>query len=308
MTHTGLLFVLVGPSGTGKNSIITALLKEDNLGNLRQLTTVTTRPKRENETEGKEHYFVSEPRFQELIESGALIEHQLIHKEFYYGAPHEGVKKAIDSGEDLIADIDVLGAKALKAAYPENVILIFIAPPDSRVLEERIRSRESETEEAIRTRLERAAMERTYVPECDYLVVNDDLAHAVQLVKDIVVAYQHDLHVEDHAGFFAHAWVAEPAGILTVDEKLPFAPVTKRETAIASLKAHLAEQNILVEDVNGHAAGVWYHHQHGQPVVDMIIPMQAVQIPEHSQWRPAETIVLPSYIKELLGDLRPTFE
>ncbi|MBZ0309378.1 MAG: guanylate kinase [Anaerolineae bacterium] len=310
MRYTGLLFVLVGPSGTGKNTIITSLLREHSPGNLRQLATVTTRPKRESETEGREHYFVTEPRFHELIDAGALIEYQLIHKQWSYGTPHEGVKQAINTGEDLIADIDVFGAKALKSAFPENVILIFIAPPDSRVLEERIRNRDSDSEETIRTRLERAAMERTYIPECDYVVVNDDLEQAVQLVKDILVAHKNNLHVEDRAAFAAHAWIAEPEGVLTVDEKLPCAEVEKRETAISALKSRLTAQGILAEDLNGHEASIWYHRQHGQPMVDVIVPMRAVQIPDSlpTRWQQAELIPLPSYIKELMVDLRPTFE
>lgn len=304
MKYEGFLFVLVGPSGAGKNAIINKLLREQNPGNLRQLTTVTTRPKRENETEGREHYFVSQPRFEELVEADALIEYQLIHKKWYYGTPQAELESAFGKGEHLIADIDVLGAKALKNAFPENVTLVFIAPPNTSVLEARIRERSTDTEEQIQTRLERAALEMGYVPVCDFVVINDDLEHATSLVKEIISARREGQTMK----LAAHAWIRGEDGVLTHSEKLPCTPVENREGAANNLKTYLREVlGVLAEPIDGNAA--WYHHTNTHPFVDIILPMRAVQVPDKDEleWQPSEQIEISLYLKEMMAELKPTF-
>lgn len=304
MSYAGCLFVLVGPSGAGKNAIINTLLGEQNPGNLRQLTTMTTRPRRETEQEGREHFFVSHARFQELIDEGALIEYQIIHKEHYYGTPHGRLEMALTNGETLVADIDMYGARALKNAFPQNVMLVFIAPPNTALLEQRIRERSSDTEAQIQTRLQRAALEMTYVPECDYLVINDDLAHATALVKEIILAQRSGQPITD--ALSVCAWISGAAGVLVEDEHLPCMTIQKRESAVETLTRYLQDTlHIIAEAEN--AGVVWYHHAENRPTVELIVPMRTLQYPSFAEWQPPEEIALPMYLKEMLGDLKPTF-
>ena len=136
--HAGLLFVLVGPTAVGKNWLMKEAL--DQLTDLVQMPTATTRPIRADEQEGREHYFFSKAGFQDLIDSGALLEHQLVHGH-KYGIIRARLEQALAAGRDQIADIDVLGASILREAFPDNVVLIFISPPDTVTLEKRIRAR-----------------------------------------------------------------------------------------------------------------------------------------------------------------------
>lgn len=182
----GLLFVLVGPAGAGKNEVMKRVLPR--LSNLRQLPTATTRPRRPNEQHGREHLFVSRPEFQKLIENNALIEWQTVHGELY-GMPRATVEEAIAGEEDLVADIDVLGATYLRSLYPDNSVLIFIQPSSLDDLKERMAKR-GEPPEEIAKRLRRVDMEMQYAPLCDYLIINEDekLDEAAEILYAIVLA------------------------------------------------------------------------------------------------------------------------
>lgn len=181
----GLIFVLVGPSAVGKNAIMQDALKQ--VGNLRQLPTATTREKRHTEQEGREHFFQTEDSFVKLIEENALLEWQWVHGH-RYGMLRQTVEDAIADTTDHVADIDVLGAAILKHRYPENSVLVFVCPPDARVLEQRIRDRAEETEEEISRRLQRVPFEMKFAAMCDYLIVNDSLSQAVDEFIGIVRA------------------------------------------------------------------------------------------------------------------------
>ncbi|NWG17057.1 MAG: guanylate kinase [Chloroflexi bacterium] len=180
----GLLFVLVGPAGVGKNEIMKQVLPR--IGNLRQLPTATTRPIRASELHGREHLFVSRLEFQKLIETNALIEWQTVHDELY-GMPRATVEQAIANEEDLIADIEVLGATYLRSLYPDNSVLIFIQPPSLDELNKRMAKR-GESPEQIAKRLRRVDMEMQYAPLCDYLITNEKLDEASEILYAIVLA------------------------------------------------------------------------------------------------------------------------
>ena len=182
----GLLFLLVGPTAVGKNTLMKSVLA-DPVGRLRQLPTATTRPMRPDEQQGREHMFVNETEFRQLITRNALIEWQMVH-DHLYGVPRATVEAAIVANQDLIADIDVLGATYLRSVYPDNVILIFIAPKSEADLLERMQKRATETEAEIAIRMERVKMEMSYAPLCDYLIVNDDAEAASQMLRGIVLA------------------------------------------------------------------------------------------------------------------------
>jgi guanylate kinase len=188
------LFTIIGPAGVGKNALMEAALQRE--ANLKQLATATTRPPRPNEKDGRERLFLNVHQFQQMRESGALLEWQEVHRDEFYGVPRKMVEDALASGQHLIADIDVLGATYIRSLYPQNVILIFVKPPSLETLERRMRER-GETEEDIQTRLTRVAMEMTYLPLADYVVVNDDFEQAAEHFCGIVaseIARQHKQH------------------------------------------------------------------------------------------------------------------
>lgn len=180
----GLLFIMVGPPGVGKNALMNKVLSD--LKDLRQFPTATTRPMRPTEQQGREHLFVNREEFQKLIRDHALLEWQIVHDELY-GMPRATIEEAIDKEQDLIADIDVLGATHLRSVYPDNTVLIFIRPPDLEELKRRMKRR-GETEESIAKRLRRVDMEMQYAPLCDYLITNDNLDEASAVLHAIILA------------------------------------------------------------------------------------------------------------------------
>ncbi len=181
-TRQGLLFLLIGPPGAGKNALMNdALTRTDNL---RQLATATTRAIRPTELQGREHLFINTDEFQKMIHNDTLFEWQQVHGNLY-GIPRKTVEDAFAAGEDLTADIDVLGATNIRSVYPNNVVLIFIAPPTIAELENRMRTR-GETESSISTRMKRVEMEMTYAQLCDYVIINDDLGRAAERLGEII--------------------------------------------------------------------------------------------------------------------------
>jgi guanylate kinase len=177
----GCLFILVGPSGVGKNTIMKDVTAK--IPALRQLPTATTRAPRSGEQEGKQHYFVSLDRFEEMKADGQLLESQQVHPGKWYGVPREQTKQALETGAFLIADIDILGAQAVKDAFPDNVVTIFIKPPNLEVLRERLSGR-GDTD--FEDRFRRAEMELSHANECDHQVINDVLEQAIQEVIAII--------------------------------------------------------------------------------------------------------------------------
>ncbi len=179
----GVFFTLVGPAGVGKNRLMKSILAQTSL---HQLPTATTRAIRVGEQPGREHHYVSLEEFQRMIDTGELLEHQVIHEQLY-GMPRAAVEAALDAGEAIIADIEVFGAARACAAYPENVVSIFIEPPSIGVLIERMRERRESNAE-IAKRLLRVPMELAYAPYCEYVILNDVFESAAERLYQIVTA------------------------------------------------------------------------------------------------------------------------
>jgi guanylate kinase len=183
----GSLFIVSSPSGGGKTTLIRRLLDNPPGGKpLRFSVSHTTRPRREGETDGREYHFVTAAQFEEMARHAEFLEHNEVHGNFYGTAKSE-VLPRLAAGEDVVLDIDVQGARDIRAAYPA-AISIFIVPSSERVLSERLTKRGLDAEDAVRKRLINAAKEIAQAEEFQYLIVNDDLEKASLELESIVRA------------------------------------------------------------------------------------------------------------------------
>jgi len=201
----GLLFMLIGPGGAGKNALINQILRD--FGDIRQLPTATTRSPRPGEQDGREHQFVRLAQFQQMIDDGELLEHQEVHPGKFYGVPRKTVDDAIRTQCDLIADIEFKGATIISALYPKTTIPIFIAPPSIDELVNRLKSRNASHDD-IQDRLRRLPAEMLYAPSSKYLIVNDEIEQSVHELAAIITTER------EHYG--------KPNGMITLSNEVAF--------------------------------------------------------------------------------------
>jgi guanylate kinase len=183
MAEKGLLVVISGPSGVGKGSVIQRFLSDPDL-KLSYSVSMTTRPPRPGEVEGVNYYFVSKERFEQAIERDELLE----WTEFvgnYYGTPLASVERLRSQGRNVLLEIEVNGCMQVKKKVPE-ALTIFIVPPSTKELEERIRKRGSEPEEIVQQRLAKAAKEMEMTDQYRYIVCNDDVDLAADIIRTII--------------------------------------------------------------------------------------------------------------------------
>ena len=182
MSGKGLLVVLSGPSGAGKDTVLKSLMQKE--PGVRLSISATTRAPREGEEDGKDYFFLSRPRFEELVENGKMLEHAEYCGNFY-GTPSEPIEAWQAEGCDVILEIEVQGGAQIKTKRPDCVS-IFILPPSLEVLEKRLRRRGTDAEEAIQKRLATAKSEIAQAMHYDYVIINDDLEPAVEQVAEIL--------------------------------------------------------------------------------------------------------------------------
>ena len=184
-----LLIVLSGPSGVGKDVTLQAL-KKRNIP-LHFVVTATTREPRPEETHGMDYFFYSKDEFQAMIDANELLEYAIVYEDFK-GIPKEQVRKAMQSGLDVILRVDVQGAAKLRELNPDAV-LIFLLPSSVEEWHERLNNRQTETEESMNIRLNKVKWELEYLPIFDYMVVNrhNCLEEAVETIVDIIHAEHH---------------------------------------------------------------------------------------------------------------------
>lgn len=181
----GNLIVISGPSGCGKGTICTELLK--NNPKLFLSVSMTTRAPREGEVNGKDYYFVSKEEFEQRIEDGKFLEYATVHNGKYYGTPKDKVEECLSKGIDVILEIEVQGALQVNNAMPEG-IFVFIMPPSMRELKRRLIKRNTETKEQIVERFKTAYQEINEVNKYNYIIINDDIKVAASKVEAIIKA------------------------------------------------------------------------------------------------------------------------
>lgn len=181
----GIMLVLSSPSGAGKTSIARQLIALE--PNLTPSISVTTRPMRPEETEGVDYYFIHEAKFQQLVADDNLLESATVFGNFY-GTPRLPVEEALHAGRDLLFDIDWQGARQLTENARDDLVTVFVLPPEAAELERRLFSRAQDAEEVIRQRMHKAPEEMSHYPEYDYVIINYDLAQSVEAVRNILHA------------------------------------------------------------------------------------------------------------------------
>ena len=185
ITRRGLMLVLSSPSGAGKTTISRALLEAE--PNLSMSVSVTTRPPRPGEQDGKDYYFVSVPDYERMVREGELLEHARVFDNLY-GTPRAHVERTLSAGRDILFDIDWQGTQKLRAAARDDVATIFVLPPSHEELERRLRSRALDSEEVVRKRMARAADEMSHWPEYDYIIVNRNVEESIAQARAILHA------------------------------------------------------------------------------------------------------------------------
>jgi guanylate kinase len=186
-----LLVVLSGPSGAGKDAVLTRMKETGYPAEF--ITTVTTRPRRAQEKEGVDYNFVSAERFQEMLKNNQFLEHADVYGN-WYGVPREPVRQALEAGRDTIVKVDTQGAATIKRLVPQAVF-IFMVPPSMEELTARLKRRQTESDFESELRLKTAQKEMEQLPLFDYLVVNqqDKIELAVSAIEAIITAEKHRL-------------------------------------------------------------------------------------------------------------------
>jgi guanylate kinase len=185
VARRGILLVLSSPSGAGKTTLSRALLASD--GNIAMSVSVTTRPPRPGEIEGKDYHFISQRRFAEMRDHGELIEYAEVFGNFY-ATPRKPVEEALAHGRDMLFDIDWQGTQQLAQAMEDDLVRIFILPPSAEALRERLMKRAQDSPSVIAKRMAEASREISHWPEYDYVIVNRDVAESSAQITAILAA------------------------------------------------------------------------------------------------------------------------
>lgn len=186
LKRRGLMYVLSSPSGAGKTTITRELL--NNNADVTISISATTRQRRGGETHGKDYYFVSTEDFRNMVENEEMLEHAKVFDN-YYGTPRGPVEDALQSGKDVIFDIDWQGTQKLAEIARDDLVTVFILPPSRGELEKRLRSRAEntlESEEQIQGRMSKASDEMSHYLEYDYVIVNNNIDYAIKKAQLIL--------------------------------------------------------------------------------------------------------------------------
>jgi guanylate kinase len=178
----GAIFAISAPSGTGKTTIVRRILSD--FPEIVFSVSATTRKRRKNEVEGVDYFFISEEEFKKKIQNNEFVEWELFY-DYYYGTFRNFIENCVNNGKPVILEVDVHGAVEIKRIYPD-AILIYIAPPSLEELLIRLKKRQTENEEELRKRIERAKMELIHKDKFDYYIINNDLNTAYYEIKVLI--------------------------------------------------------------------------------------------------------------------------
>ena len=183
LPRRGLMFILSSPSGAGKTTIAKKLLASET--NLSMSVSVTTRPMREVEVEGRDYFFTDRDKFQHLVAADGFLEWAEVFGNMY-GTPRAHISQGLEQGQDFLFDVDWQGAQQLSQAARSDVVSVFLLPPSIAELERRLRSRGTDSDAVIRGRMDRARDEISHWREYDFVVVNRDIETCYDEVRDIL--------------------------------------------------------------------------------------------------------------------------
>ncbi len=182
---TQFLLLISGPSGVGKSSVYTPVMRDD--PKLSFSVSCTTRPRRPGEVDGQHYHFLSRSEFERQRAQGAFVENFTVHEELY-GTRRTDLEDMLDAGLTPVLDVDVQGGERILAAYTESVVSVFLFPPSFEELETRLRRRGTEDEKTLKVRLENARWEVDYARHYEYWLVNDELESAIDDLRAILRA------------------------------------------------------------------------------------------------------------------------
>jgi len=185
IARRGLMFVLSSPSGAGKTTLSRMLLKADR--DVELSVSVTTRPRRPGEIEGRDYRFIDLARFEAMVKRNGLLEWAEVFG-YRYGTPRRPVEKALRAGRDVLFDIDWQGTQQLREKARDDLVSVFILPPTIKELHRRLQRRAQDSRAIIVSRMAKAAAEMSHWPEYDYVIVNRDIGDAFGQVQAILVA------------------------------------------------------------------------------------------------------------------------
>lgn len=185
IARRGFMFVLSSPSGAGKTTIARKVLESEK--KLVLSISVTTRPKRSSEKEGRDYFFVDEAIFSQMVDNKQFLEHAQVYG-YRYGTPRASIEELLAMGTDVLFDIDWQGTQQLKQTALNDLVSVFILPPTIEDLEKRLYTRGEDSEEVVRKRMRQAQHECSHWAEYDYVIVNETLEESIQKVRSIVQA------------------------------------------------------------------------------------------------------------------------
>ena len=185
MSKLGYVFVIAGPSGTGKSSLCQQL-EQDGYGKFS--VSATTREPSEQEVDGKDYFFVNKAEFERMLNDGGLLEWATVHGKLY-GTPKNWIVQQLAQGNDVLLEIDIAGAKQVRKTL-DRVVTFFILPPDIASLKKRLCARNRENEDQIRTRLTNACQEILHIGDFDYALVNDVFLKVYEQIVAIITSYR----------------------------------------------------------------------------------------------------------------------
>ena len=181
----GILFVLSSPSGAGKTSLSRKLLERNK--NLFLSISYTTRPPRPGEINESDYYFIDDEKFNEMLKRDEFLESAKVF-DHYYGTPKSPIIAAIESGKDVLFDIDWQGTQQLMNSLQDDLVKVFVLPPSAKELEKRLLKRNQDTNKTVKDRMSKASNEISHYAEYDYIIINEDFEDSLVNIESILVA------------------------------------------------------------------------------------------------------------------------